>query len=132
MNEPATEAPRLDKFLWAIRLFKTRTLATDAIRAGHVTTNQQNPKPSHEVKVGEIYQIKQDIITRTFKVLALLDRRVGAKLVPTYVEDLTPASEYLKQIQAREQTPLKRDPGAGRPTKRDRRAIEKLLGKSTD
>src|SRR5215212_11372837 len=128
MNAPTAEAPRLDKYLWAIRLFKTRTVATDAIRAGHVTINQQNPKPSHEVKVGEVYEIRQGIITRTFKVVALLDRRVGAKLVPTYAEDLTPASEYLKQMQAREQAPLKRDPGAGRPTKRDRRAIEKLLG----
>ena len=127
MNAPA-EPPRLDKYLWAIRLYKTRTLATDAIRAGHVTLNQQNPKPSHEVKVGETYQIRQGLITRTFKVVELLDRRVGAKLVPSYAEDLTPASEYLKQIQAREQTPLKRDPGAGRPTKRDRRKIEKLLG----
>ena len=119
---------RLDKFLWAIRLYKTRTLATEAIRAGHVTIQGQHPKPAHEVKVGEIYAITQDIITRTIKVLALLDRRVGAKLVPNYIEDLTPASEYLKQIQAREQAPLKRPPGAGRPTKRDRREIGKLLG----
>jgi ribosome-associated heat shock protein Hsp15 len=130
MNPPpaAAEAPRLDKFLWAIRLYKTRSLATAAIRAGHVTLKEQNPKPSHEVKVGEIYEIKQGIITRIFKVLALLDRRVGAKIVPTYAEDLTPASEYLKQLQARAQVPLKRDPGSGRPTKRDRRAIEKLIG----
>jgi len=128
MNPPA-EAPRLDKFLWAIRLFKTRTLATEAIRAGHVSLNQQNPKPSHEVKVGEVYEIRQVLLTRTIKVVALLDRRVGAKIVPTYAEDLTPASEYLKQMRAREQSPLKRDPGAGRPTKRDRRKIEKLLGK---
>jgi ribosome-associated heat shock protein Hsp15 len=129
MSSPApVEAPRLDKYLWAIRLFKTRTLATDAIRGGHVTINKQNPKPSHEVKVGEVYEIRQGIITRTIKVIALLERRVGAKTVPTYAEDLTPASEYLKQMQAREETPLKRDSGAGRPTKRDRRAIEKLLG----
>jgi ribosome-associated heat shock protein Hsp15 len=127
MNAPA-EPPRLDKYLWAIRLYKTRTLATEAIRAGHVTLNQQNPKPSHEVKIGETYEIRQGLITRTFKVIELLDRRVSAKLVPTYAEDLTPASEYLKLIQAREQAPLKRDPGAGRPTKRDRRKIEKLLG----
>lgn len=80
------------------------------------------------MKVGEVYQVRQGLITRTVKVLALLERRIGAKIVPTYAEDLTPASEYLKQMQAREQTPLKRDPGAGRPTKRDRRAIEKLLG----
>jgi ribosome-associated heat shock protein Hsp15 len=122
------EAPRLDKYLWAIRLYKTRTLATDAIRGGHVTINSQHPKPSHEVKVGEVYKIRQELITRTVKVVSLLDRRVGAKLVPTYAEDLTPASEYLKQMQAREEAPLKRDPGAGRPTKRDRRVIEKLLG----
>lgn len=130
MNAPAAaaEAPRLDKYLWAIRLYKTRTLATEAIRGGHVTVNDQHPKPAHEVKVGEIYQVRQGIITRTVKVVALLDRRVGAKLVPTYAEDLTPASEYLKQIQAREQAPMKREPGAGRPTKRDRRKIEKLLG----
>ena len=129
MNAPATgEAPRLDKYLWAIRLYKTRTLATEAIRGGHVTVNDQHPKPAHEVKAGEVYQVRQGIITRTVKVVALLDKRVGAKLVPTYAEDLTPASEYLKQIQAREQAPLKREPGAGRPTKRDRRKIEKLLG----
>lgn len=127
MNAPA-EPPRLDKYLWAIRLYKTRTLATEAIRAGHVALNQQNPKPSHEVKVGETYEIRQGLITRTFKVVELLDRRVSAKLVPTYAEDLTPAAEYLKQIQARQQAPLKRDPGAGRPTKRDRRKIEKLIG----
>ena len=122
------EAPRLDKYLWAIRLYKTRTLATEAIRGGHVTLNQQHPKPSHEVKIGEVYEIRQGLITRTIKVIEPLERRVGAKLVSTYAEELTPASEYLKQIQAREQAPVKRDPGAGRPTKRDRRAIEKFLG----
>jgi ribosome-associated heat shock protein Hsp15 len=129
MNPPASaEPPRLDKYLWSIRFFKTRSLATEAIRGGHVTLNHQHPKPAHEVKIGEVYEIRQGIITRTIKVIALLHRRVGAKIVPTYAEDLTPASEYLKQMQAREQAPLKRDPGAGRPTKRDRRAIKKLLG----
>jgi ribosome-associated heat shock protein Hsp15 len=127
MNAPV-ESPRLDKYLWAVRMFKTRSLATEAIRGGHVTINHQHPKPAHEVKIGEVFQIRQGLITRTIKVLALLEKRVGAKLVPTFAEDLTPASEYLKQMQAREQAPLKREPGAGRPTKRDRRAIEKLLG----
>jgi ribosome-associated heat shock protein Hsp15 len=126
MNGPA-DAPRLDKFLWAVRLYKTRTLATEAIRGGHVTINAQHPKPSHEVKPGEVYEIRQGVITRTIKVIAPLEKRVGAKLVPTYAEDLTPASEYLKVMQAREAAPLKREPGAGRPTKRDRRAIEKLI-----
>jgi ribosome-associated heat shock protein Hsp15 len=110
-----------------VRLYKTRTLATEAIRGGHVTINAQHPKPSHEVKPGEVYEIRQGVITRTIKVIAPLEKRVGAKVVPTYAEDLTPASEYLKVMQAREGAPLKREPGAGRPTKRDRRAIEKLI-----
>lgn len=119
---------RIDKWLWAVRLFKTRTLATEAIRAGHVTLDDQPVKPSRDVKIGDVYSVRQDQLTRTVKVASLLDKRVGPKLVATYAEDLTPASEYLKQIQARENAPLKRDPGAGRPTKRDRRAIERLLG----
>jgi ribosome-associated heat shock protein Hsp15 len=128
MTANTTEAPRLDKYLWAVRLFKTRTLATEAIRGGHVTLNGAPPKPAHEVKIGETYQVQQGEITRTIKVIALLEKRVGAKLVANFAEDLTPASEYLKQMQAREAAPLKRPAGAGRPTKRDRRAIEKLLG----
>lgn len=119
---------RIDKWLWAVRLYKTRTLATEAIRAGHVALDGQPVKPSRDVKIGDVYSVRQDQITRTVKALGLLDKRVGPKLAPTYAEDLTPAAEYLKQIQARENAPLKRDPGAGRPTKRDRRAIERLLG----
>lgn len=122
------EAPRLDKWLWAVRLYKTRTLAAEAIRGGHVTLNGEHLKPAREVKVGDIYQLKQGALTKTVKALGLLDRRVGPKIAPQFVEDLTPAAEYLKQMQAREEAPAKRAPGAGRPTKRDRRAITKLIG----
>lgn len=122
------EAVRVDKWLWAVRLFKTRTLATDACRAGHVTCDEQEVKPARAVKVGETYNVRITPITRTVKVIAPLDRRVGAKMVEQYMEDLTPASEYLKQMEARENPLLKREKGAGRPTKRERREIEGLLG----
>lgn len=124
----APEAVRVDKWLWAVRLYKTRTLATEACRAGHVTTDGQPVKPAREVKIGEIYNLRIAPITKTVKVIAPLDRRVGAKIVDRYMEDLTPASEYLKQMEARENPLLKREKGAGRPTKRERREIEGLLG----
>lgn len=122
------EAVRVDKWLWAVRLFKTRTLATEACRAGHVTSNGENVKPAREIKIGETYNVRINPIVRTVKVLALLEKRVGPKLVDQYMEDQTPASEYLKQMAARENSLLKREKGAGRPTKRDRRQIEGLLG----
>lgn len=118
---------RIDKWLWAVRLYKTRTLATEAIRSGHVTADGQPVKPARDVKIGDVFQIRQPQITRTLKVVAFLEKRVGPKLVANYAEDLTPASEYLKQMQIRQSTP-KRPPGAGRPTKRERRDIEKFLG----
>ena len=130
MMEPLQnpEPPRLDKWLWAVRLYKTRTLAAEAIRGGQVTLAGQPVKPSRDVKIGDTYQVRLGPLTRTVKVLAILEKRVGPKLAPTYAEDLTPASEYLKVMQARESAPIKRDPGAGRPTKRDRRALEKIFG----
>jgi ribosome-associated heat shock protein Hsp15 len=124
----ASEAVRVDKWLWAVRLFKTRTLATEACRAGHVTSDGQEVKPARAVKIGDVYNVRITPITKTVKVIAPLDRRVGAKMVEQYMEDLTPASEYLKQMAARENPLLKREKGAGRPTKRERREIEGLLG----
>ena len=118
------EPPRIDKWLWAVRLFKTRSLATQACRNGFVTVQGQPAKPAREVRIGETYEIRQAGLTRTVKVLAPLDRRVGAKAVPEFAEDLTPASEYLKQLQIRQSAPLKRERGAGRPTKKERREID--------
>jgi len=121
------EPPRIDKWLWAVRLFKTRSLATQACRNGFVTAQSQPVKPAREIRIGETYEIRQSGITRTVKVLAHLDRRVGAKVVPEFAQDLTPASEYLKQIQIRESAPFKRERGAGRPTKKQRREIDSFL-----
>jgi ribosome-associated heat shock protein Hsp15 len=125
------EPPRIDKWLWAVRLFKTRSLATQACRNGFVAANGQPVKPAREVRIGEIYEIRQGGMTRTVKVLAFLDRRVGAKVVPEFAQDLTPASEYLKQIERREAAPLKRERGAGRPTKRERREIDSFLDQNS-
>ena len=123
MNEP-----RLDKWLWAVRLFKTRTQASEACRGGLVKFNGEPAKPARDVRVGDVFEVRLDGLRKTVKVRALLDRRVGAKLVDQYLEDLTPAAEYMRHLQSKAQTPFKREPGAGRPTKRERREIEAFLG----
>lgn len=115
---------RIDKYLWAVRLFKTRSMATDALRAGKIKMNGMPVKPSHEIKEGEIYEINTDQMHRTFQVKALLGNRVGAKLVENFLTDLTPPEEYERIQMARQYNFEKRDRGAGRPTKRDRREIE--------
>ncbi len=117
---------RIDKYLWAVRLYKTRSLATDACRAGQVKLNGLPVKPSHEVAQGEIYELNIEQMHRTVQVKALLGNRVGAKLVADYLTDLTPEEEYERIRMARQYSFEKRDRGAGRPTKRDRREIEEF------
>jgi ribosome-associated heat shock protein Hsp15 len=129
-----SETVRIDKWLWAVRLFKTRTQASEACRDGKVKLASRPVKPSHEVKAGEEITIQQPAFTRTVKVLALLHNRVGAVLVPQFMADLTPESEYQRVKMMREVNFEYRDPGSGRPTKRQRREIEtlkKYLGDET-
>ena len=115
---------RIDKYLWAIRAFKTRTEATDACKGGRVKVAGVNAKPSKEVKPGDVIQVRKGSITFTYKVLQPLERRVGAKLVPEYALNLTPESELQKLRAPVETFFVTRDRGAGRPTKKDRREIE--------
>lgn len=115
---------RIDKFLWAIRAFKTRTDATDACKGGKVKVARVNAKPSKEVKPGDVLTVKKGSVTYTYKVLQPLERRVGAKLVPEYALNLTPAAELEKLRAPVETFFITRDRGAGRPTKKDRREIE--------
>jgi ribosome-associated heat shock protein Hsp15 len=123
---PPKEKLRIDKYLWAIRLFKTRTLASDACKAGRVKLNNQNIKPSHEVKVGEIYQVSKGIDRKVVKVTGLLENRADAKTVIDFYQDITPV-EQTQAFKSLFHAPiLKRDRGAGRPTKRDRREIDEL------
>ena len=121
------EPVRIDKFLWAVRLYKTRALATEACRGGHIAVNGQGVKPAREVKPGDIITAQQGILTRTVKVTKPIERRVGPKLVEQFIEDQTPASEYLKVLQQKQAPVGRREKGAGRPTKKDRRQMEEFL-----
>lgn len=119
-------ACRIDKWLWSVRVFKTRSQATTACRSGKVYIDGQEVKPSREVKPGDEIRVDLKLLIKTVKVKDLQESRVGAKLVPQYMEDLTPEEEYNKQKKIRETNYEYRDRGAGRPTKKERRMIEKL------
>ncbi|MEH6307010.1 RNA-binding S4 domain-containing protein [Olivibacter sp. CPCC 100613] len=122
----ALEKLRIDKYLWAIRLFKTRSLATEACKAGRVKLNGQNIKPSYVVKVGETFHIQKGIEKKVIKVVDLLERRVDAKTAAAFYEDLTPVEETYGYKSMFHAPVLKRDRGTGRPTKKDRREIDDL------
>jgi ribosome-associated heat shock protein Hsp15 len=128
----AAEKLRIDKYLWAIRAFKTRSMATEACKAGRVKLSGQSIKPSHLVKVGETYTVQKGIERRVIKVTGLLERRVDAKTAVTFYEDLTPAEETQRFKSQFHSPVLQRDRGTGRPTKRDRREIDGLLDGDDD
>lgn len=125
MNAPAKV--RIDKWLWAVRVYKTRSMAAAACRAGRVIIAGHAVKASREARINDIVQAKTGDITRTLKVLGLLEQRVGAAVAGKFMEDLTPSSE----LERRKETlrPLfPRAKGAGRPTKKDRRAMGEIEG----
>jgi ribosome-associated heat shock protein Hsp15 len=125
--DPAGEI-RLDKWLWAVRLYKTRSLATAACRAGHVKINGETVKPSRNVRLSDVITARIGELNRTVKVLGLLQQRVGPKLVDQYLEDQTPAAEYLRVAEDRLQPHAPRRPkGTGRPTKKERRQLDELI-----
>lgn len=117
---------RLDKWLWAVRLFKTRSQATDACKGGRVKMAGVNAKPSKEIKAGDQIDIVQNGIRKTVVVKELSKNRVGAKLVPDLMEDLTPTEEIEKLEMTRKINYERRQKGLGRPSKKDRRNIDKL------
>ena len=118
---------RLDKYLWAIRVFKTRSEATDACNGNKVRLNGVPAKPSKAVKAGDTLEVRKASALFSYKVLALTESRMGAALVPQYADNLTPESELEKLHAPRETIMLQRDKGAGRPTKKDRRQLDELL-----
>ena len=118
---------RIDKWLWAVRIYKSRSLASAACSAGKVRIGNAPLKASRSVHVGEVITAAAGELTRTVRVRALLDRRVGAKLVAEYMEDLTPQSEYDKPREPNFRPLVWRPKGAGRPTKKDRRKLGELL-----
>lgn len=123
---PMPDPIRIDKYLWAVRLYKTRSLATDACRCGHVRMGGQPLKASHEIRVGEVYEVSIEQLHKVIEVRELLGTRVGAKLVENYMTDRTPQEEYERIQIVRQFAFEKRDRGSGRPTKRERRDIEKF------
>jgi ribosome-associated heat shock protein Hsp15 len=125
------EGVRIDKWLWCVRIFKTRNQATVACRTGKVRISDQAVKPSRELREGEVITISQDAMKKSVKVLAALHHRIGAKLVEQYMEDVTPAEEIEKMKMRKDAGFGYRLRGLGRPTKKERREIEivkKYLG----
>ena len=121
---------RIDRWLWAVRIYKTRSQAGTACRLNQVRVGGQFAKPARPIAVGTTIQIEKDQMTRTVKVLTLVEKRIGAKLVPEHLDDLTPEDELERSRAAREQLRLNRVyqvRGEGRPSKKQRREIEKLL-----
>ena len=117
---------RIDKWLWAVRIFKTRTQASDACKAGKVKISDQSVKPSREIRIDDEISVQMGIYIKTVKVLGLIHNRVSAQIVPRFLEDLTPESEYEKlKVQHEIKTEF-RPRGLGRPTKRQRRLIDRL------
>jgi len=117
---------RLDRWLWAVRVYKSRTLAAEAIKGGQVKVEGERCKPAHVPKPGEIVIARVGIRTRTVRYLAEPPSRIGPKLVNEFAEDLTPPEEYAKRPEPILIPYAYRPKGAGRPTKRDRRVIKDL------
>jgi ribosome-associated heat shock protein Hsp15 len=125
---PENNDLRIDKFLWAARVFKTRTIAAEACTKGHVIINNVSVKPSRTVKVGEVIYVRKPPMIHSYKIIKLLNNRLSAQLVKDYIEELTPDEEFLRVEMIRLQRNAVRDRGTGRPTKRDRRDIDKFTG----
>jgi heat shock protein 15 len=115
---------RIDKWLWAARIYKTRTLASDACKNGRITINGALAKPSRTVKVGDQVGVKKSPITYSFRVLQTIEKRVGAKLLPEVFENVTPPEQYELLEMNRISGFVDRARGTGRPTKKDRRALD--------
>lgn len=117
---------RIDKWLWAARIFKTRTMATAACKKGQVSMNGTNLKPSRLIKEGDTVSVRKPPVTYSFKVLQAIEKRVGAKLIPEILENVTPKEQYELLEMNRISGFMNRAKGTGRPTKKDRRSIDEF------
>lgn len=118
---------RIDKWLWAARIFKTRSIAADACKNGRVTLNGMNMKPSRTIKEGEVVSVKKPPVTYSFKVLKAIEQRVGAKLLPEIYENVTAPKQYELLQMSRISGFIDRAHGTGRPTKKERRALDAFV-----
>jgi hypothetical protein len=122
-----TDVARIDKWLWAARIFKTRSIAADACKNGRVTISGTNVKPSHSIKVGEIINVKKPPITYSFEILQTIEKRVGAKLISEVYKNVTDAKQYELLEMSRISGFVDRARGTGRPTKKDRRQLDAFV-----
>ena len=120
---------RIDKWLWVVRIYKTRSIATKACAGGKVKIEGNTVKASRMVRKGDIIQVRKRVIKYEYKVLKIAEKRMGAKLVPDFLEDITPKEELAKLKTAQKQPIQTREKGQGRPTKRERRMMDKLKQK---
>lgn len=118
------ESVRIDKWLWAVRIFKTRSQATEACKKGRVEIGNLPVKPSRDVHPGEVVKVRKPPLTRSFKVLALAEKRMSAKLTAGFMEDVTPPEELEILDMQKQMNWISRDRGAGRPTKKERRKLD--------
>ena len=121
------ESVRIDKWLWAVRIFKTRSQATEACRKGKVSVEDLPVKASREIHPGEVIKVRKPPLTHSYKVLALAEKRMSAKLAVSFVEDVTPPEELEILEMQKQMNWISRDRGAGRPTKKERRKLDDLF-----
>ena len=120
------EAVRIDKWLWAVRIFKTRTIASEACKKGRILMDNNSVKSSRMIRVGDVVQVRKPPVTYSFKVLDLSQKRMGAKLVPDFMENVTPPEEYEILELNKLSGFVDRQRGTGRPTKKDRRDLNQF------
>lgn len=118
---------RIDKWLWAVRLFKTRSLASEECRKGRVMVDGMPAKPSREIKIGDKIQVRRPPIVRTYEVLDLTENRMGAKLVESFMRDITPPDQLELLEMQKHMSWFQREKGTGRPTKKERRNLDSFL-----
>ena len=116
---------RIDKYLWAVRIYKTRSLATEACKKGRVSIGDVPAKPSRMVSAGDVFDVKKMPVVYSYRILDPIEKRVGAKIADNYVENITPEEE-LHKLELQDDFFVKRERGAGRPTKKERRLLDDL------
>ncbi len=127
-----SDQARIDKWLWAVRIYKTRSIAAEACKKGHISIGDRTAKPAHNVHVGDIVNVKKAPVTYSFKVLQCAEHRVGAKLVPELMENVTPQEQYEILEMSRMSGFVGRARGTGRPTKKERRDLDMFVEESYD
>ena len=127
-----SEQARIDKWLWAVRIYKTRSIAAEACKKGHITIGDRTAKPAHNIRVGDIVNVKKAPITYSFKVLKCAENRVGAKLVPELMENITSQEQYEILEMSKISGFVERRRGTGRPTKKERRDLDSFVEESYD